>query len=713
MQKNISIIIKSFETLKFKFSLFVIAIVISLTNVQLAFANDGVYNFTYAFGSTGADVAYDIAIDSNDNKYIVGYYTGTVDFDPTQNTDNKTAAGSTDFFISKYSSNNEYLWTNSIGSTGQDRAYSIDIDSSNNIYVAGHFELTVDFDPSGSTANITSGGSSDSYTASYSSDGTYRWVKKYSGSNAMAANSVIVNNNNVYTCGQYFGTVDFDPSGSVDNKTSGGHYDSYITSLTSNDGTYNWSKTLSSVGTNETCTAVVTDSANNVYFTGVITDTTDFDPGAGTDLRSTQGSYDSYLTKYTESGTYTWTKTWGGTDIDFSHGLAKDPSDNIYLVGRHRGTSDFDPSAGTLSHISAGSYDIYVSKFSSSGDLTWAKFIGGSAQDEGYAIHYDGNDVYIGGRFSATVDFNPGDNTDNKTAVGVLDNFVTKLTKNGNYGWTRTSGGDTAQNQVRTINKSSKNIIYAVGEFQGTTDFKPGSAVDNKTSAGSTDAFMTSYKNDGISDSTEDAGPNDGDANGDGILDSSQPNVATIENAALGNNKYISLETDNCDTVLAMDQVTESSIGTDTKYSYPVGLTDFELDCGVSGATTNITIYYDQKYDTTNWVIRKTSGQEFSDANNVTISSKTVGENEVTTISYSITDGGEMDADGLENGTILDPIGPGIDSSLINNDTEDAELAPTGTSRYLISILAVALLTISTSLYIASKNNWKLYRFKK
>jgi len=60
---------------------------------------------------------------------------------------------------------------------------------------------------------------------------------------------------------------------------------------------------------------------------------------------------------------YSWTKTMGGTSIDFGYSAAVDGSGNVYVTGFFEATVDFDPGPGTDSHTSAGDYDIFLTKF--------------------------------------------------------------------------------------------------------------------------------------------------------------------------------------------------------------------------------------------------------------------------------------------------------------------------------------------------------------
>jgi len=167
--------------------------------------------------------------------------------------------------------------------------------------------------------------------------------------------------------------------------------------------------------------------------------------------------------------------------------------------------------------------------------------------------------------------------------------------------------------------------------------------------------------NDNISTDEEDSGPNNGDGNNDGVKDSEQTSVTTAVNNILG--AYTTTETSgDCTQITDVSFYEESSLAaTDPSYDYDLGLHGFTVDCSSTGGTVDVTYYWDKVYDTDDWNYRKfnASTNTFLDFNDqVTYGTAVLGASTVTTVSYSVTDGGEFDGDGVANGSILDPIGP-------------------------------------------------------
>ncbi len=164
---------------------------------------------------------------------------------------------------------------------------------------------------------------------------------------------------------------------------------------------------------------------------------------------------------------------------------------------------------------------------------------------------------------------------------------------------------------------------------------------------------------DGILDTVEAAGPNGGDANDDNTADYLQANVAALSNAISG--EYTVLEVANECVIQSVSMISETQTSStpDPGFNYPSGLMDFSIDCGVRDFQSTIKHYYFGAEGS--FTMRKfhpSSG--YSTIKTATTSSVVIDNKKATMISYSITDGGELDADSTANGIIKDPAGLGV-----------------------------------------------------
>ena len=141
---------------------------------QVAYAN-AVYKFTNTLGGTGADLGRSVAVDSSGNVYITGSFRSTnADFDSGAGTDNHSAMGQEDIFLTKINSDGTYGFTKTMGGTDADLGRSVAVDSSGNVYITGSFRSTnADFDPGAGTDNHSAMGREDIFLTKINFDGSY------------------------------------------------------------------------------------------------------------------------------------------------------------------------------------------------------------------------------------------------------------------------------------------------------------------------------------------------------------------------------------------------------------------------------------------------------------------------------------------------------------------------------------------------------------
>ena len=161
---------------------------------------------------------------------------------------------------------------------------------------------------------------------------------------------------------------------------------------------------------------------------------------------------------------------------------------------------------------------------------------------------------------------------------------------------------------------------------------------------------------DGVSGNVEDAAPNGGDGNGDGIPDSQQAHVVSIPDAVTG--AYVTLEPiGGCDSFENVSAHTEDEYGTDINYDYPQGLLDFELPC----ADATVVLYYHgttmEEAGESYRKFREGAHQGFFALPGTAIGSAVGAGQTVPTATLTLADGQLGDLDNLVNDRIRDPGG--------------------------------------------------------
>jgi gliding motility-associated-like protein len=189
---------------------------------------------------------------------------------------------------------------------------------------------------------------------------------------------------------------------------------------------------------------------------------------------------------------FRWATQIESNDFVYSTSIATDAYSNVYTTGYFTGSVDFDPGPGVSQLTSSGATDIFIHKANASGNLAWARKIGGAQPESIFSINVDGNgNVYTSGAFTGTVDFNPGAGTYNLTASTFQDMFICKLDALGNFIWAINIGGLSVDCAAFITTDASGNL-FMTGNFTGVVDFDPGpgshwlSTVDNSA----TDIFV-------------------------------------------------------------------------------------------------------------------------------------------------------------------------------------------------------------------------------
>ncbi|MEP7237892.1 MAG: gliding motility-associated C-terminal domain-containing protein [Ferruginibacter sp.] len=381
----------------------------------------GIGDFRYQAG-------FAITLDTAKNIYVTGIFFGTTDFDPGPGVTNLTSAGNEDIFVCKYDNNGNFIWAKRFGGPTNDFCNAIILDKSGNIFINGYFENTADFDPGTGTFNLTSAGSTDIFVCKLTNSGNLIWAKSIGGPLSDVAYDIgLDDQNNVYSTGFYWATVDFDPGPATFNLSSDALGDGYALKLNANGDFI----TAARMGGDSRvrCISLKLDKANHIYITGHFDGSADFDPGTGTQLlTSPVDDDDIFVAKYDLNFNLVWVKQIGGPSFQKVFDIDADAADNIYITGHYNGTADFDPGPADHSLTATGDPDVFVLKLNPAGEFVWVAQATGSFFGSGYSLKVDrSNNIYVGGTFEGTKDFDAGPDEVKRTSAGQSEIFVYKL----------------------------------------------------------------------------------------------------------------------------------------------------------------------------------------------------------------------------------------------------------------------------------------------
>jgi hypothetical protein len=224
--------------------------------------------------------------------------------------------------------------------------------------------------------------------------------------------------------------------------------------------------------------SIAIDGSGNCLITGRFYGIAKFDMITMTSF----GGHDIFIAKYDSSGNVLWAKQAGGVGYDESNSIVTDERGNSYIIGYYEGNVTF----GTNTLNSAGGKDIFIAKYSSSGNVVWVKRAGGLEDDYGQEISIDGSgNIYLTGYFHGTATFE----TITLTSQGGSDTFIAKYDSSGSLIWIK-QPSSTATDRGYGISTDDSGNSVITGYFEKTITFGNISL----TSGGNyPDAFIANY----------------------------------------------------------------------------------------------------------------------------------------------------------------------------------------------------------------------------
>ncbi len=218
--------------------------------------------------------------------------------------------------------------------------------------------------------------------------------------------------------------------------------------------------------------AIAVDSSGNVYGGG--------ETNVGLDGNAQAGNYDALVIKYNSGGTKQWTRQLGAAGGNsYVYGLAVDASGNVYAVG--------ETDVGLDGNTQAGTGDMFVIKYNSSGTKQWTRQLGIAG------INTSANHVVVDSSGFIDIVGSTNGGLDGNTLTGGQDAFVVQYDSSGTKLWTRqlgvTGGGYTWGSDIAV---DASGTIYFTGTTQGVIDGNIGAA----TSTGNA-TFIAKYDSSG------------------------------------------------------------------------------------------------------------------------------------------------------------------------------------------------------------------------
>lgn len=204
-----------------------------------------------------------------------------------------------------------------------------------------------------------------------------------------------------------------------------------VSALNAAEPTFEWVVAGGGVKSDKT-RGVAVDADGNVFLAGETTDVGTF----GAVKREPLGAADFFLAKVSPDGSFLWVRSLGGSLVDRGYGVVTDPGGNAYVTGHFQST---DAQVLGRSLPNAGDYDIFIAKYSPSGELLWIRTAGGPGYDYGHGIVLDSRgDVVITGALAGEGKF--GETVANAGSPSRAI-FWAKYDAAGTLRWVKTTSG--------------------------------------------------------------------------------------------------------------------------------------------------------------------------------------------------------------------------------------------------------------------------------
>ena len=302
----------------------------------------------------------------------------------------------------------------------------------------------------------------------------------------------------IYTIGNFYGTVDFDPGPGTYYMSSYYSYPNTYSNLyiLKQDalGNFIWARSFNGAG-HYYAYKLAIDSALNVYAAGLFEGKIDFNPGSATNyINSLAGNV--FIAKLDKNGDFKWAKQLEALDEIEINSIVVDSKENVYTTGQFYGQLDVDPGPNRH-YLMAYNDNMFISKLDSGGNFVWGQQLySKNGISKGMMLKVDSKDnLILSGQFAGVVDFDPSTSNYEMTA-GAWDMFVMQLDKYGNFSWAKKFGGNGTE-KPSSLDMDSLGSIYVTGTFEQKADFDPGTNVANLTSKGGQDVFIVKLNDSG------------------------------------------------------------------------------------------------------------------------------------------------------------------------------------------------------------------------
>ena len=312
------------------------------------------------------------------------------------------------------------------------------------------------------------------------------WGTAIGGSNAEEISSIIKTTDGGYLVGGSFksSSIELENGQIISNHGSTNNYDGMVIKYDEN-GECEWAKSVG--GSDYDYIKSVAETKDGGIIAGGYFNSSSIT--VGEKILTSKGSYDGLIIKYSSTGEVEWVQSIGGRYDDSIKSLTSTEDGGI-IAGGYFSSSSITVGEETLTNHNSGYYDGLIIKYSESGEVEWAKSIGGSSSDRINSVtETEDGGIIVGGDFENSIII--GEET--LTSKGESDGLIIKYSESGEVKHVNRVGGSTVD-EITSIIETTDGGYLVGGYFYSISSIDLGNGQSiNSHGSGYTDGMLIKY----------------------------------------------------------------------------------------------------------------------------------------------------------------------------------------------------------------------------
>jgi outer membrane protein assembly factor BamB len=345
------------------------------------------------FGDAGLQNVNAIAADPAGHVFLIGGFTGSLDFDGQR----LFNPGDQDIFLARLDSEGRTLWSQRFGDLSEQVGDLVAVDPKGNAVLAGHFHGALDL---GGGA-LVSEGLADVFLARFTPEGQHLWSRRFGNVQSQGPTGLAVDRaGRIALTGLFEESIDFG-EGALSSPDSQGSF----VALFDAQGQHLWSRRLGDALESHGGPATFDSEGHLVVVENF-------------SRATTQGIS---LTRFTPQGQLLWSRRFEGLRVQGAQGIAAAPEGRIVVTGAVQGTLELGDGPFSV----PGGMDVFVLELGLDGDVLGIRRFGDASPQAGRSVAVDARgDVMVSGSFEGRLDFDSGP----LVSAGASDFFLARLT---------------------------------------------------------------------------------------------------------------------------------------------------------------------------------------------------------------------------------------------------------------------------------------------